>query len=427
MIVTSGYELVPVLRSNPNPNDTVPTWWHSPRLAPLLRHRQPPSCEPKDLGRGDIIRLTPSLFQYKVISTWQNASSQDARDEKRVEYKGASFKSCRIYKTRFDHNNLNDITQTITTGIYCPDSPNAFLETSATFTNSPIQDFVAQYYGGDRTPFYFVEKSPRTYRGAVFAVLDLISTDSLATVADPAYLPSPAVTLSAEVNVTTREILSTHITYFNGTDDYVLESESIFADSILNLAVAVAHAINFDLRNTEPNIFLDPSVVNNTITPNQTPQGVDRENWIANRASSFYFGGITPPFESFAQMLRAGLPTNVTLGDLSDTPDDSQMVTNYFCPSYQLKPMSSFLSSIFVGTATMFLSVWAAWVFGTAIVARWLSDPCSECAFDSKECKKHPRQKDSAVESGNAENVVVLPSMAHDRRESDYSNLNKSG
>ncbi|KAG9122545.1 hypothetical protein FRC07_001027 [Ceratobasidium sp. 392] len=244
---------------------------------------------------------------------------------------------------------------------------------------------------------------------------------------DPIYLPSPAVTLSAEVDVATREILDTHITYFNGTSESILGSESIFADSILNLAVAVAHAINFDLRNTEPNIFLDPSVVNNTVVPNQTPQGVNRENWIVNRARSFYFGGIAPPYESFAQMLRAGLPTNVTLGDLSDTPDDSQMVTNYFCPSYQLKPISSFLSSIFVGTATMFLSVWAAWVFGTAIVARWLSDPCSECAFGSKECKKHPQQMNSAAKLGDAENVVVLPSIAHDRRESDYSNLNKSG
>lgn len=73
-------------------------------------------------------------------------------------------------------------------------------------------------------------------------------------------------------------------------------------------------------------------------------------------------------------MLRAG--QTIRLGNVTGLPDQSNMVTTYLCPTYQLKPVKSLLTSIFVGTATMFLSVWSAWMFFTTFIARRIQPPC---------------------------------------------------
>ncbi|KAG9085646.1 hypothetical protein FRC07_013326, partial [Ceratobasidium sp. 392] len=203
-------------------------------------------------------------------------------------------------------------------------------------------------------------------------------------------------------------------------------SASIYNASVYNLAAAVTHAVYLDLRNSSvPNIFLNQSVVNDTFVPNLAPPGISPNNWVRD-SSSFYYGNIVPPFQTWAQMLLAGLPQNISLGNLTDLPDDSQMVTNYLCPSYQLKPISSFLSSVFIGTATMFMSAWGAWIAISALIAKWISGPCSNCAFGGKECKIHTLQRNREAESGLADNAVSLPSKVY-RRDSNYSDLNKSG
>ncbi|KAG9125435.1 hypothetical protein FRC07_007612 [Ceratobasidium sp. 392] len=421
-IVTSGYELVPALRSTMNPDDSFPGWWHVQSLPPLLRP-DPPPCDPRDFGRGDVIRLSPSLFEYKVLGAWQNETS---KTESRVQYNGTSFKNCSIYASRFDYSRM-DLTQTITTGIYCPDSPNAFMETSVTFADALSKDFVGQYYGYAIDVFSVINPYSRDYRKAVFAVLDIISTDSLSIIGGGHPSSLPILSLSTSFDEKYRSFNDTEIVYGDGNMEQPdgLGPASVYRDTIRNLVNAVAQAVYLDLGSKEPNIFLNQSVVGDTFVPNLAPSGVNPTNW-SSGSSSFYYGYTEPPYQTWAEMLIAGLPKNITLENLENLPDDSLMVSNYLCPVYRRKSMSSFLSSVFIGTATMFLSVWGAWVFGSAILARRWSGPCSQCAFDGKECMLHPRQKDSTAESGDAGNVVVLPSIAHDRQESD-SNLSKIG
>ena len=113
-VVVVGYELVPTLRPEFQPNDTVPSWWNSPRLPPLLR-RSAPLCQPKDMGRGDTFRLSPSLFEYKVLSSWKTGQ-RVPEDEGRVDYDGGSFDHCVVYSMRFDYS-LLDYTQTVTVSV----------------------------------------------------------------------------------------------------------------------------------------------------------------------------------------------------------------------------------------------------------------------------------------------------------------------
>lgn len=115
IVVQVGYELVPALYSEFDANNADPHWWNVPDLPPLLRHNPPP-CQPKDIGRGDTFRLTPSLFEYKVLSSWKTNSTTPApEDEGRIDYQGGSFDQCFIYNMRIDYSIL-DYTQTVTVG-----------------------------------------------------------------------------------------------------------------------------------------------------------------------------------------------------------------------------------------------------------------------------------------------------------------------
>ncbi|KAG9078849.1 hypothetical protein FS749_009093 [Ceratobasidium sp. UAMH 11750] len=234
--------------------------------------------------------------------------------------------------------------------------------------------------------------SSRNYRKAVFAILDAISTDSLMIISGQ-HLSAPLLSLSVSLNVSKNyEPSRTYITYVNGSVDAYYDSSmgraQIYRDTIYNLVAATVHAVNLDLGNAGPNIFLNPSMVHDTFVPNLPPPGVSPENWVRD-SESFYYGTLEPPYQTWAQMILAGRPQNLTLGNLTGLPPDSKMVSNYLCPSYQPKPMSSFLASIFIGTATMYLSAWAAWTFVTGLLARRMRKPCLQCAFGDDDHVDH--------------------------------------
>ncbi|KAG8740935.1 hypothetical protein FRC10_003550 [Ceratobasidium sp. 414] len=271
------------------------------------------------------------------------------------------------------------------TAIYCPETPvNAFLETTIVFADDINKDQLGEYYGEYTNLFKFINISSRNYRKAVFGVLDVISTDSLMIVSGQ-HLSSPLLSLSVSLNVTKNyEASRTYITYVNGTVDAHYDSSmgpaQIYRDSIYNLVVATAHAVNLDLGNASPNIFLDPSIIHDTLVPNLPPPQISPQDWVRD-SKSFYYGRVVPPYQTWAQMLLAGQPQNLTLGNLTELPPDSKIVSNYLCPSYQPKPMSSFLASVFIGTATMYLSVWGTWAFVTKLVATRIRKPCLQCTF----------------------------------------------
>ncbi|KAF8608663.1 hypothetical protein BDV93DRAFT_551486 [Ceratobasidium sp. AG-I] len=382
-IVVVGYELVPTLRPSFQPNDTFPSWWDSPRLPSLLR-RGAPDCEPRDIGRGDTFRVLSSLFEYKVVSSWRtNSVPLVPEDEGRVEYTGGSFNVCSIYSMRFDYN-LLDFTQTITVAIYCSELPvRAFLSTAIVFADEISRDTIGQFYGYSIDVFSVVDGNSRDYHSAVFGVLDVISTDSLAIIGGQ-YLPSPVLTLSARANVTGKAWFDeTYITYLNGSVSYhgedSLGAAEIYRASIVNLMNVVYDAVTLDLGNGgSENIFLNPAAINTRLSPNLAPPPYNPDFWVRNEIS-FFYGRLDPQYQTWAEMLQAGFPRNITLGNLTGLPDNSTMIANYLCPGYQLKPMSSFLANIFIGTSSMFLSAWAVWMFGIAIIAKMIKAPCVVC------------------------------------------------
>ncbi|KAG8741624.1 hypothetical protein FRC10_002640 [Ceratobasidium sp. 414] len=368
-VVTNGYELAPSLSPDFKPNITLVKWWESP-VSWFWNTKT--KCQPKDLGRGDLIRLTPSLFEYKVHSVWKFSDFRDPKNEVRVNYTGQSFKNCSAYEARFDHSFV-DSTQTVTAGVVCVDPVNAWMETSATFSEDKSKDFVGQFWGYDTNSLYFLNKgSPGNYRQAVFAVLDVISTDSHMVMRQQ-YLQKPILSLSTHANLDPPELGPFTVKYVDGTvDEASQEASDLYGNSVWNLGYAVLSAVALDLGGPEPdNNFFDQSALIPDLVPGHVPTSLP----------SSYYGSVVGEYQNWAQMLRAGLPSNITLGNLTGLPNDSVMVTNYLCPSYQLKQTGSFLSGVFVGTATMFMSIWALWAFGTAFIARRIREPCKSSLY----------------------------------------------
>lgn len=268
-------------------------------------------------------------------------------------------------------------------GVICPGTPEypvyVSMETKMVFAWLLSKDFVGQYYGPGLNLLNVNDVDPNDYRKLAFAALEAVSTDSL-TIMRGQHLSNPVLSITsfASVGFVDGHIdttpVSNLLTYLNGTENSWPPEAGIYEVSIFNLMNIAAHTVNLDLGSAGPeSIYLNPATLNKTIGENLAPLGIPPASWAQN-SLSFYYGRITPPFETWAQMLRA--KNTIVLGNVTGLPNESTMVTTYLCPSYQLKPIRSLLTSIFVGTATMFLSVWAAWMFVTTFIARRLEQPC---------------------------------------------------
>ncbi|EUC62657.1 transmembrane protein, putative [Rhizoctonia solani AG-3 Rhs1AP] len=372
-IITGGYELVPVISESMYINNTLPRWWNIPALPSWLRKRAPP-CEKKTLGRGDKIYLSPRLFEYTVTSTWENDPTQAdimALNEKRVEYLGQSFDNCTIYKVGINYSSSeHPIT--------------LYMKTSVGFSYSLTNGFVGQYVGYELdTNSLFGDA--REYRRAVLAVLDVLATDADGIMAgNHLQRRILAFNIIVDVDDINLTVGGTFTTYPDGSRETFddgsgeLGAVELYRPSLLNLVRAIQYAVELDLGNPSlGNVFTNKSTVNDTFDSNLPPPSIGSRDWVSD-PQSFFYGSITPPYQTWAQMLRVGAVENITLGKepVTGLPPTSTLATTYLCPSYQRKPLGSFLASVFVGTASMFLSAWATWIFMSSYWAKQQQPTC---------------------------------------------------
>ncbi|KAJ1304451.1 hypothetical protein OPQ81_005598 [Rhizoctonia solani] len=270
-------------------------------------------------------------------------------------------------------------TQTVTAAVMCPEYPvRVYMEAPVLLAMDEHRGVVGQYYGYDMKMQDMGDEDTRDYRRSVFGMIDLISTDSLGIVLGQ-HLEAPVSELNLSGDVVESDLNITFhggtIVYQNGTAIQIgtnnnLAQAEIYRASITNIMLAVQHAVELDLGDPGPNnIFINAAAVNNAFNPNVAPVQVDPGLWMGNH-SSYAYGYVVPPYQTWAQMIRAGLPQELPIGNLTGRPWDSKMLTNYLCPFYKLKPTGALLSGVFIGTATMILSVWAAWMTLSAIIAK---------------------------------------------------------
>ncbi|KAG8686947.1 hypothetical protein FRC11_008083 [Ceratobasidium sp. 423] len=311
------------------------------------------------------------------MSTWNTSEGTKAsgvQEQKRVEYRGQSFANCYVINAQFEYSLVEGTHST-----------NALSQqTAMKFAPELSKDFIGQYYGPGLGLLNLNAANPFDYRKLVLAALSVIATDAVAIMrSQRQHLSNPALNIRATFNVDLDTgyfyAAGTAFTYVNWTQiDGVPEEALIYADTLYNLVHVIIDAVNLDLGSyRSPNMFRNTSHLRAIIKPNRPPSGIASADWATGTQAPYYYGNITSPFQTWAEMLLHGLP--VKLGNPTGLPDISVMATTYLCPAYQIKPLGSLLSSVFVGSATMTLSVWSLWMFLTAFVAKKIEAPRVQC------------------------------------------------
>ncbi|KAG8684265.1 hypothetical protein FRC09_015498 [Ceratobasidium sp. 395] len=263
------------------------------------------------------------------------------------------------------------------------------------------------------------------YRKVVLAVLDMIATDSLTIMRRGQLLTDPVLAISTFSHVDPKNggpvPATSALTYLNGTVADTPGDTDIYTLTIYNLLCVVIDAVNLDLGSKMySNMFRNATMFNLVMQPNQAPPGVNSSDWAGGDSSrSFYYGTITPPYQTWAEMLLNGKPFQLS-SVTGLEGQESAMVTTYLCPSYQVKPLSSLLTSVFVGSATMTLSAWGVWMLFTTFLAKKIMPPLVQCHCQMCEAKKRHRavvaaQHAEAVriaEAAEAANPGVLTRLA---------------
>ncbi|KAH7338602.1 hypothetical protein B0J17DRAFT_767694 [Rhizoctonia solani] len=402
-VITQGSELVPSLQPTFQSDRSAPQTWWGRRLPDRLSPGLPP-CEPQGLGRGDIFRLTASLFDYTVMSTWNTTergthTASGTQKQERVEYHGESFADCSVNSARYDYS-LSEQTHSVTVGVLCPGYPDypikVSMQTTMTFAWEVTKDFIGQYYGPGLDLMNLTDTSD--YRQSVLATLEVISTDALTILHKP-HLPTHPLSMRIffelnETAVLPDQALASTLTYVNGTQPDAFPDEAfIYINTIFNLVYAAVDAVNLDLGNRRsPNMFRDASRarLSQAIFPNRAPPGINASNW-AEGSRSIYYGRLSDGRETWADMLLNGLPANITVGNPSGLPDESAMVTTYLCPIYVAKPLKSLLASVFIGSAAMTSSAWSGWLLLIALLAKGQMEPRAQC--ECPHCQERRREE----------------------------------
>ncbi|KAL5640023.1 hypothetical protein ACGC1H_007356 [Rhizoctonia solani] len=415
-VITQGSELVPSLQPTFHPNNTnLEKWWGTRHLPERLRPSLP-QCQPHDLGRGDTFRVSASIFDYTVMSTWNTSHTNvtnKVQEQERVEYHGESFANCAVNAARYDYS-LSDRTVSMMIGVLCPGQENysvaISMQTTMVFSWETTKDFIGQYYGPGLDLLDLTKTT--NYRQTVLAVLDVISTDALSILSRP-HLPVAPLSMRVYfrgLNDTTAllpdKTTTSSITYVNGSQPKAMPAEGfIYTNSIFNLMYVAIDAVNLDLGNTKaPNMFRNFSRFTEVVWRNQAPAGINSTDWAdLEDAQSLNYGRITPPYETWADMLRNKQPSNITIGNPTGLPNESVMVTSYLCPIYQIKPLKSLLSSVFIGSAAMTSSAWGGWMLLVAFIAKGQMQPrakctCDECRLLEEEEAREDRKKKARVE-----------------------------
>ncbi|CAE6484116.1 unnamed protein product [Rhizoctonia solani] len=264
------------------------------------------------------------------------------------------------------------------------------MQTNMVFAVELNKDFVGQYYGSIRGIDSINETSSTDYRKQVLAAIQAIATDSLAIMSKN-HLSSPALSMRLSFNVdpdTAEPIPRTEaLTYVNGTYAQSFPSEAlIYVNTIYNLVNTAISAVNLDLLNNKTlNIFKNATFFHSRMVKNPPPPPINSSN-SAEGFQTFYYGNLAPGYQTWAEMLLDGKP--VSLGNPTGLPEQSAMVVTYLCPAYKVKPTNSLLSSVFVGSATMTLSVWGVWMLITSFVAKRISPPRVQCVCEICEKQK---------------------------------------
>ncbi|QRV74234.1 hypothetical protein RhiJN_02248 [Ceratobasidium sp. AG-Ba] len=374
-IILQGYDIVTVLR--PNPNITESYWWSTKAFSV----RSAGECNPVSLSRKSAITTNSSLFSYELRGAF-GANNEDIASA--TSYMANPLRGCTVDAIIAEIHLLKR-TVHFNIPILCtsPDLPFSLSLTSqfSISGGNPYTDDVIAYYLQNRPSRDGLDNSMRVTRRNtssllnVIATIDAVSTDFMNAVwinweAAVGNAPSIITTGGIPVcpggqNTTCRPeemrmmIPQCGLAYPNGTGTGSIGICPFLAPvetDILSMLTVLQDAYHIDFGNIQPsNTLLSirefSSRIQSSLTLSQFVQGKDIR--LCSRGLGCVQGS------TWVEKLRASDPDiNVTVPSVLAVGNTSAVVKiDYLCPEFRIKRPGSLITSVFIGTWSMYMAL----------------------------------------------------------------------
>ncbi|KAG8790127.1 hypothetical protein FRC12_012731 [Ceratobasidium sp. 428] len=407
-LVLAGYDTATAARADPNVTD-YPQWWAPKSLPTALKiHTKPGDCEDTSLEYNKPYRTNSPLplFAYALANDFDEyAALKDVDDLRpKTPYKANQMDICRItgMSVRMDLKwiSYNCVATILCEAVGDPPRERQFRTTfnrawSPRFQPDSIIDFMAYITSPDqlnssRTQRDFSQNGPpsNAYFN-VLGVVDALGSDLLQTlwmrvdtwgpINNGSQVPVPPVPdigyMSWDpTNPSNPFELGAYRDGHPTVDDSYIRPINT---TIVNMFVAIRDAIQIDLgyqNTTSTNVYFNKTAFDTLIRPDpfftqlSSITAAAHPEIIQNGVCCWGWGCTRNVSESWAQALTSTNSFhNLTL-PIKGPPPRSVLAMVYLCPQYQMKSWGSVVVAVFTGTFTMYLTVYAIFVWFATIL-----------------------------------------------------------
>ncbi|KAF8607410.1 hypothetical protein BDV93DRAFT_542333 [Ceratobasidium sp. AG-I] len=407
-----GYDVVTVLLPNPNVTN-YDQWWAPAKLPDALKIRtKPGECEPTRLPMGTPLKTNSSLplFTYFMINdpTLRSTSPQ-ANSLAQRSYQANPLNGCRVQNMTLS-TQLSTATLQIATNVQC--NLNEDIQSkqirvfSMTFARSEETgsraDSILEYLAFQMTgipsdlgqPTLISSFGPpnNTFLN-ILGLLDGLGSDALQAIRVEANFTDMYYSMfksESSHSYRERNVLvwdssederspanKSRFIYRSSADEdiflYVMTNNSLNLQhsysSFTNILVAVRDAIHLDLGYVSPtNIFINRTAFEYAIKTDDRIEAMRRRllgMWFPDnnyfRSCSWAWGCIKDVDATWAEKFSSSSEplNNITLPISPESPIYPSVINmDYLCPQYRRKSWGSLIVSVFIGTFTMYATLY---------------------------------------------------------------------
>ncbi|QRW03191.1 hypothetical protein RhiLY_02190 [Ceratobasidium sp. AG-Ba] len=374
-VILQGYDVVTVLRANPNATD--PYWW-STSVGTL---RSAGRCSPVSLPRKSIISTNSSLFAYELRSTFD---SNKRNIEGASAYMANPLRSCTVDSV-VANIDFSRWSFKIDVPILCTSSELPFsLSLMSTFSlnsGNVYYDDIISHYIQNRPPREGLEEKQRLIHRDpssplnIIAVLDAINSDlqealdRLRSAAGdtPVFVSTGGIpTCPGGQNTTCRSedmrmrVPECGITYANGSSTGSVGICPFLAPvekDLLNLFTVLQDAYHIDFGNIQPsNTLLSMEAFASRIRPSTMLSRAIQSQ--PNLRICTWGLGCMRGSTWTDQLLASNPDISVAIPSILSAGNTSAVAkVDYLCPEFRMKRLGSLITSMFIGTWSMYTAL----------------------------------------------------------------------
>ncbi|KDQ54231.1 hypothetical protein JAAARDRAFT_402762 [Jaapia argillacea MUCL 33604] len=383
----AGYDTVTVARNDKNATQQM--WW-TPLIPRALRATT--TCDSYLINVGDTFTTNNSLFQWTLIDAFfdENGGSSEAG----FQYFAAPMSFCGPNETVSNLVvDVNMATVTTWTSVFCNTTSGVEFVIQGTWQWSIIQSSQSI----STRPGQYIS-SPPVLLGPIFDVLSRLAQDLYEAFLTP---PPPGIERLIGLNVegwansdqsaqqpALIEFFAGPVSWKNGSSACCIHEDDLGypVTALQNFLAALIAAAEIDLGIYQENsLYFDMDMFNATIEPNPlitAPHFVPSPADIYSDPDNPYdVSSSTANNLSGAQILRMypAVPSDLYIPIDREYQLPAIIEVSYLCHELQIKSPPAFVSSVFVGTASMFMAFRAFVLLIATVLAKRHSEKANHC------------------------------------------------